>query len=282
MDAAVHAPLPGPGRAAVGAAGLGNRARRGAAVADGGGVRPGVRRQAVSGVAGAVDSGVRPRRPVRAARGRGHGGRAPAGRQPVRLGLRHAGPGRHRPADGLRPARQAVLAPDRARPEPPHHHQHGGRRLPRRRGRLRDREPGDERPVPARHVDHRARGDVRLAVLHERDDRAAVADGGAVPVLLPALLHQDPGQPRGARQRARGQAARPALRNVRRDEAGQELRPRIVRAAALQDQRRDHDGCADRDHLAAVAVLGGGEHHHHPRHRAGGDRRRPLRDERHS
>ena len=37
--------------------------------------------------------------------------------------------------------------------QPPHHHQHGRRRLPRRRRRLRDREPGDERAVPARDVD---------------------------------------------------------------------------------------------------------------------------------
>ena len=48
----------------------------------------------------------------------------------------------------------------------------------------------------------------------ERDDRAAVADRRAVPVSVPALLHDDARQPRGARQGARVEAARAALRDV--------------------------------------------------------------------
>ena len=72
-----------------------------------------------------------------------------------------------------------------ARPPPPHHHQHGGRRLPRRRRRVLDREPGHERDLPARDVDHLADGDVRHPAPAERDDRAAVAVGRAVPVPVP-------------------------------------------------------------------------------------------------
>ncbi len=49
----------------------------------------------------------------------------------------------------------AVRAPAGARPAPSHHDEHGRRGLPRRRRRLRDREPGDERRLPARHVGHR-------------------------------------------------------------------------------------------------------------------------------
>ena len=48
-----------------------------------------------------------------------------------------------------------------ARPASPHHHEHGRRGLSRRRRRLRDREPGDERPLSAGDVDHRADRDVR-------------------------------------------------------------------------------------------------------------------------
>ena len=77
------------------------------------------------------------------------------------VGLRHAGAGRHRPADGLRPARAAVPAPDGARTAPSHHDQHGRRGVPRRRRRVRHREPGDERHLPAGDVDRGAGGHVR-------------------------------------------------------------------------------------------------------------------------
>ena len=50
--------------------------------------------------------------------------------------LRHAGAGRHRAADGLRPARPAVRASAGARPAPSHHDEHRRRGLPRRRRRL--------------------------------------------------------------------------------------------------------------------------------------------------
>ena len=62
----------------------------------------------------------------------------------------------------------------------------------------------------------------------------AVARGRAVSVFLPALLHGDAGQPRGARQGARVEAARAAVRDVFGDAAGQELRPRAVRSRAVR------------------------------------------------
>ena len=69
--------------------------------------------------------------------------------------LQHAGAGRYRPADGLRPALASVSAPAGARPPPSHHDQHGGRGLPRGRRRVRDREPGDERRLSAGDVGRR-------------------------------------------------------------------------------------------------------------------------------
>ena len=110
------------------------------------------------------------------------------------VGVRHAGAGRHRPADGLRPARPAVPASAGARPAPSHHDQHRRRGLPRRRRRLRDREPGDERHLSAGDLGHRADGDVRHPAAAGPHDRAAVAGGRAVPVSLPALLHVDAGR----------------------------------------------------------------------------------------
>ena len=55
----------------------------------------------------------------------------------------------------------------------------------------------------------------------------------------------------------------------RRHAAGEELRARAARAAAVRAGRREDDGRADCDHLAAVAVRGRRQHDHDPRHRAG-------------
>ena len=116
---------------------------------------------------------------------------------------------------------------------------------------------------------------------HERDDRAAVADGRAVPVPLPALLHVDAGQPRRARQGARVEAARRG--STRRSarcgwsRASRASRTSCERYAAAGETTMN---ARIAHHLAAVAVLGRRQHDHHPRHRAGRDRRRRLRDER--
>ena len=206
--------------------------------------------------------------------------RGAAGGEPAGVGLRHAGAGRHRPADGLRPAVPAVSASDGARPPPSHHHQHGGCGVPGRRRCLRDREPGDERHLSARDVDHVAGGHVRRPVVHERHDRVVVARGRAVSLPLSPLLHVHAGGAGRAGEGARIEAARAAVRNLRRDAAGEELRARAARARALCAGRREDDGRADCDHLAAVAVRGHRQHHHDPRHRAGRDRRRHAGDAR--
>ena len=78
-----------------------------------------------------------------------------ADREPDRVGLQHAGPGRYGPAHGLRPALPAVPAPAGAGAAASHHDEYRRRGLPRRRRRLRDREPGDERHLPAGHVGRR-------------------------------------------------------------------------------------------------------------------------------
>ena len=67
---------------------------------------------------------------------------------------------------------------------------------------------------------------------------------------------------------------------LRRDAAGQELRARAARAERYARAGDEDDGRADRDHLAAVALLGRRQHHHDPRHRARRHRRRPARDAR--
>ena len=84
-----------------------------------------------------------PAHPVR--RGR----RDPPAHAPDRVGRRRAAADRHGPAHGVRPALQAARTSAVARTAAPHHDQHGRRGLPRRRRRLLDREPGDERRLPA-------------------------------------------------------------------------------------------------------------------------------------
>ena len=191
-----------------------------------------------------------------------------ADRQSVRVGVRHAGAGGDRSAHGLRPALPAVQSPAVARPPSPHHDEHERRGLPRRRRRVFDREPRDERHLSARHVGHDAVRDVRDPRQQRPHDRAAVAGRRAVSVLVPPLLHDDARQPGGARQGARVEAARTALRDVLGDAAGQELRARAVRGARGTPTRASktmHARIAH--HVAAVAVLGRRQHDHHPRHR---------------
>ena len=89
---------------------------------------------------------------------------------------------------------------------------------------------------------------VMFSILAYKDLTIALLslDRRAVPVSLPALLHVDARQPRGARQGARVEAARAALRDVLGDAARQELRARAVRSRALRQGRRKDDERADR------------------------------------
>ena len=108
-----------------------------------------------------------------------------------------------------------------------------------------------------------------------RSDRgAAVVVGRAVPVSVPALLHEHHRGAERAGQRARVQSHRPPLRGLQRDPAGQELCARAVRDAALHELRHRSDERAHRDHLAGVALRPGGGAGDDSRHRAGRHRRR--------
>ncbi len=96
---------------------------------------------------------------------------------------------------------------------------------------------------------------------------------------MPALLHLDAGKPRGTGQGTRIEAAGTALRNIRRDPAGEKLLAGTARAEPLYGIRREDDERADCDHLAEFAVLGRGQHDHHSRHRRRRHRRRQFRVE---
>ena len=192
--------------------------------------------------------------------------------EPGRVGLQHAGAGRYRPADGLRPALPAVPASDR-------------------RSACTITSPPARRDAVYRvDVDAYAIENLVMSGIFPLATSIIVADGdvrrsccgsnvtiallslAVVPFLYLCLRYYMSTlvQPRGAREGARVEAARAAVRDVRRDAAGQELRARAARAASATPRAGDTTMNARiAHHLAAVAVLGRRQHDHDPRHGAG-------------
>ena len=119
-----------------------------------------------------------------------------------------------------------------------------------------DREPGDERHLPARDLGADAGGDVRRPAAGS-NVTLALLSLAVVPFLYLCLRYYMTtlSWRGGAGQGARVEADRAPLRDLQRDPAGQELRARAARArSASPTPATEDDERAHRDHLAGVAV----------------------------
>ena len=166
---------------------------------------------------------------------------AAAGPDADALDDQRAGAGRHRAAARLRTARAAAGAPAGAGAAPSRRHADGRFGLPPGSRRLLRARPGDERaPHPVR-VGADAGGDVPRPAAAGCLAGAPVAGGRPVALRLSSLLLDADGGPRTAREGARVEARRSAVRDPVRHQGGQELRPRAARARAVRRRRHGDD-----------------------------------------
>ena len=173
-------------------------------------------------------------RRLRGAADRDRRGRpAVAARLSGRIDGGHAGAGRHRAADGLFAAREAARAPAGAGPSSPHRDAHGRFGVPPRGRRVLRARPGDERRAAAARRRADPGRDVRRPAEAECIPGTSVAGGRAVSLRQPSVLFAPHDRSGRAREGARVEADRAALRDSLVDQSRQELRARAARARTV-------------------------------------------------